>query len=117
MKIARTFSRASLYCAVALLMGNVAQAQSASYNATIEIIEVWKIGNVAFRLNGVSSTCGSNNWFVINKSAEGGKNMYAALLAAKLADRPIRVSSPGCGPADSYNTTPYVLVDYLYVAD
>jgi len=117
MKVVRTLKLALLGSAVALSIGSLAHAQSASYTGTIEIIEVWKIGNVAFRLNGVSATCGTSNWMVINKSAEGGKNMYAALLAAKLADRPIRVWSPGCGPADSYNTTPYVQVDYLYLAD
>jgi len=117
MKIARTLTRALLGSAIALTIGSVAQAQSASYNATIEIIEVWRNGNVAFRLNGVSGTCGSNNWMVLNKSWDGTKNMYAALIAAKLADRPVRVYSSGCAPAENYTPTPYVLVDYLYIAD
>jgi hypothetical protein len=88
-----------------------------SYSGTIEIIEVWKLGNVAFRLNGVSGTCANNNWMVINKSSPGAKNLYAALIASKLAGKAIRVSAYGCGPADEYGPTPYLQIDYLYMID
>ena len=92
-----------------------APAHAGDYTGAITTIEIWAEGNVAFRLAGVGGTCATNEWFVINKSTEGGKNLYAALLAAKLADKPIRINSSGCGPAEGYGSTPYLQVSYLYI--
>jgi hypothetical protein len=88
-----------------------------SYTGTIEVIEVWKQGNVAFRLSGITGTCANNNWMVVNKSAPGAKNMYAALVASKLAGKAIKVAAFGCAPAEEYGTTPYLVIDYLYMID
>jgi hypothetical protein len=109
------FARVSVLLAVAALTV-AGQAQAAvSYSGPVGVIEVWAYGNVAFKLSGVSGTCGGADWFVINKSTDGGKNLYAALLAAKLADKPIRIYSDGCGPADGFGSAPYVQVSYLYI--
>jgi hypothetical protein len=116
MKALRTVLGTMAFCAAMLTVGTPAKAD-VSYTGTIEVIEVWKLGNVAFRLNGASVTCANNNWMVINKSAAGAKNLYAALIASKLAGKAIRVSAYGCGPADDYGPTPYLVVDYLYMVD
>jgi len=111
----RNFARAySMLAAVALALAGQAQAAT-SYTGPIGVIEVWAYGNVAFKLSGITGTCGSADWFVINKSTDGGKNLYAALLAAKLSDKAIRIYSEGCGPADGFGSTPYVQVSYLYI--
>ena len=99
----------------AIALASASQAHAAQYAGSISTIEVWAYGNVAFQLSGVSGTCANGDWFVVNKSTEGGKNLYAALLAAKLADKAIRVNSAGCGPADGFGTTPYLQVNYLYI--
>src|SRR5690349_17192056 len=114
MRISTGLAIQSLVAAMALASSSTSRAQAASYTSTIEVIEVWANGNVAFRLDGVSSTCATGNWFVINKSSPGMKNFYAAVLTAKSTDHPIRVSTSGCAPAENYNTTPYIQIDYLY---
>jgi hypothetical protein len=116
MKVVKGLSQV-LLGSVALMLGSAAHAQAVSYTGTIEIIEIWKIGNVAFRLNGFSSACAFNNWMVLNKSSDGTRNMYAALLAAKMSGKAVRISSPGCAPAENYNSTPYLQIDYLFIAD
>ena len=117
MKVKNRVSKLLLACAFSLAAGSVAQAQAVSYTGTIEVIEVWRNGNVAFRLNGVSSSCATGNWIVLNKSADGTKNMYATLLAAKVSGKQVRVYSSGCAPAENYGSTPYVQVDYLYLSE
>ena len=93
-----------------------ANAQAVTYTGLVEWLEVWTNGNVAFRLAGVTATCTSHQTFVLNKSAAGTTNQYAALLAAKHAGKPIRIYSPGCAPAENYGNS-YLQVDYLYVQD
>jgi hypothetical protein len=101
---------------MALAIVAPANAQSATYTGLVEWLEVWTNGNVAFRLAGVTATCTSHQTFVLNKSASGTTNQYAALLAAKHAGKPIRIHSSGCAPAENYGNS-YVQVDYLYVQD
>lgn len=112
-----TIGRMALAAAVALGFAGQANAQTATYNGQVEMLEVWANGNVAFRLYGITSTCAANLTFVLNKSSPGTPKIYAAVLAAKLAQREIRVWSSGCGPAENYGATPYVQIDYLYVMD
>ena len=107
---------AVLAAAMSLGIAPSANAQAATYTGLVEWLEVWTNGNVAFRLAGVSGTCTSHQTFVLNHSAPGTKNQYAALLAGKHAGKPIRIYSSGCGPAENYGNS-YVQVDYLYVQD
>jgi hypothetical protein len=109
-----------------VLVSGVGQAQTVtvpqqlSYSGKVSWLEVWTTGNISFRLEGVSNTCAPANahTFVINRSAVGAKNVYAAILAAKLAGVPITAWSSGCGPAETYGgSTLYVQVDYTYVLD
>jgi hypothetical protein len=106
------------------LVSSVGQAQTVtvpqqlSYSGKVSWLEVWTTGNISFRLEGVSNTCAPANGhtFVINRSAVGAKNVYAAILAAKLTGVAVTAWSPGCGPAETYGgQTLYVQVDYTYV--
>jgi hypothetical protein len=85
------------------------------YAGAVANVEVWAQGNVAFKLAGVSGTCATSDWFVINKDAGGARNLYAALLAARIGREEVRVWSVGCGPADDYGGGPYLQVNYLYL--
>jgi hypothetical protein len=58
-------------------------ALATDYTGTVETLEVWVTGNIAFTLSApISSSC-QQAQFILNKSQDGTKNMYAALLAAK----------------------------------
>lgn len=81
---------------------------------TVSMLEVWRNGNVAFTLNTSVGTC--NQQFVINASAPGAKNQYAAVLSAKTTGRRIRVDTSGCGPADNYGSS-YNIPEYIQVQD
>jgi hypothetical protein len=100
-----------LVAAGALTCSGVASA--ATYTGLVTMLEIWQSGNVAFILAG-AAPC--NGQFIINVSSPGTKNMYAALLAAKQAGKPIRVSQTICGAAEGYGGS-YALVDYLYPED
>jgi hypothetical protein len=88
------------------------QARAASYTGTINWIEVWPNGNVAFTVTGASPPC-TPQQFVLNAGNPGTKNLYALLLTLKSQGKPVRVASTVCGPADGYGLS-YALVDYLY---
>jgi hypothetical protein len=109
-------SNKSTFCANITLLSlgllGAAQSQSASYTGTVNWIEVWPSGNVAFTLTGVTPSCPTPQ-FIINKSNDGAKNLYAMLLTAKAAGNAIRVSQSVCGPADGYGAS-YAIIDYLY---
>jgi hypothetical protein len=114
----------ALLVAGSLFASGVVQAQTVtvpqqlSYSGRVSWLEVWTTGNISFRLEGVSNTCAAANGhtFVINRSAVGAKNVYAAILAAKLSGASITAWSSGCGPAETYGgQTLYVQVDYTYV--
>jgi hypothetical protein len=93
-----------------------AAATAASYSGTVAMLEIWPSGNVVFSLNGVALPC--NGQTVINKSMPAVKNLYAALLAAKISGRQVMLSSSVCGPAEDYSpSVQYNQVDYLYVLD
>jgi hypothetical protein len=81
------------------------------YVGEITLLEVWRNGNVAFKLSGTGVPC--NGQFILNKSESGTKNQYAALIAAKLADRTVTVYSDACGPAEDYGSN-YAQVAYVY---
>jgi len=116
----------ALVVAGTVLTSSLAQAQTVtvpqtlSYSGKVSWLEVWTTGNISFRLQGVSNTCAPANahTFVVNRSAVGAKNVYAAILAAKLAGVSVTVWSSGCGPAETFGAqTLYVQVDYTYVND
>jgi len=96
---------------VALLATGFASADS--YTGTVSMLEVWRNGNVAFTLSTAAGTC--NGQFVINKTADGAKNQYAAVLAAKTSGRSVRVeTTASCGPAENYGGS-YNIPEYIYV--
>lgn len=92
------------------------QTALADYTGTITQLEVWVTGNVAFTL-GPSATPPCNGQFILNRSDDGTKNMYAALLAAKKTGTPVSITSTTCGPAEGYGASNYNLVTYIYVLD
>ena len=95
-----------------LLGGTVLKAQAPNwYVGNVTWIEVWKAGNVAFKLDVANPPC--NGQYGLNKSDPGFKNLYAALIAARFADRPITVYAPSCVPAEGYGGS-YASVEYLY---
>jgi hypothetical protein len=82
---------------------------------TVDLLEVWNNGNVAFTLNPPASYC--NNQFILNgSSASGAKNQFAAVLTAKTTGKQLRISYYGCGPADNYGGN-YIIPSYIYVQD
>jgi hypothetical protein len=100
--------------AVLLSLGALyaAQGQAANHTGQINWIEVWPSGNVAFTMTGVTVPC-TLQQFIINKSNEGAKNLYAMLLTAKAMGQSIMVSQSTCGNADGGGGG-YAIVDYLY---
>ena len=89
------------------------------FTGTIDVLEIWKTGNVAFTLSPtVASFCGGQ--FVVNASAPGSRNLVATLIAAKSAGKPIRIVSyvdvSGCITADGYGGT-YIDPNYIYLMD
>src|SRR5262245_36006501 len=102
--------------AAALLATTLASA--ANYTGTVTWVEVWRIGNVAFRLSDPASAagCNGNGTFILNATDAGAKNLYAALLAAKKTGTVISVSSGACVSADyTGGGNVYMIVDYLYL--
>lgn len=105
----------SLPISMLLLLSNVARGET-NHLGTITWMEVWRIGNVAFRLSDATSASTCNGQFILNVSDPGMKNQYAALLAAKKTGSSVRVLSGACRPAENYGGN-YIGVDYLYVTD
>lgn len=109
---------ASLFVVAAIITATVlslpARAQSpAWFTGEITWLEVWRNGNVAFRMPAsVAVPC--NGQFVLNKSDPGTKNQYATLVAAKLAGKTVTVYTDVCGPAEGYGAS-YAQVAYLYL--
>jgi hypothetical protein len=102
----------ALFISAGLLSGAFAQTINDSFTGNVLWIEVWKTGNVAFKLDVSNPPC--NGQFVLNNLDPGLKNQYAALIAAKLSDRPIRVYVSSCIAAEGYGGS-YASVDYLNV--
>jgi len=91
-------------------------AVASTHTGTVSMLELWPNGNVVFTFNGTTLPCLSQA--VVNQSSGGAKNIYAALLSAKLSSRTVQLSTSGCVPADGYNPSVlYAKVDYLYVND
>jgi len=90
------------------------QASAANHIGTINWIELWSNGNVAFTLNGTSPACTPAH-FILNVSSPGTKNRYALLLALKAQGTTVTIVSSGCGPAEGYSpSAQYAIVDYMY---
>jgi hypothetical protein len=90
-------------------------ALATQYTGNVSLLEVWKNGNVAFSL--LPSAPGCNSQFILNVSASGTKNQYAALLAAKTKGTPIAVYVTGtCIAAEGYGGG-YHDPLYIYVMD
>jgi hypothetical protein len=91
-----------------------ATAQSPDYYiGSVVMLEAWRTGNVAFTLDAVGVPC--NGQFVLNKSDDGAKNLYAMLVVAKAADRAVKVYFTGCGPAEGVSGSNYAQLNYLYL--
>jgi hypothetical protein len=104
-----------LYSVVSIAMCICSQSAAAQtpnwYSGQITWLEVWKTGNVAFRLSASGVPC--NGPFILNKSDPGTKNQYALLVAAKLAGQSVTVYADACGAAETYGGN-YAQVAYLY---
>jgi hypothetical protein len=93
-------------------------AAASTHTGTVSMLEVWPNGNVVFTLNGTTLPCLGQA--VVNQSSStggiGAKNIYAALLSAKISGRTVQLSTSACVPADGSNPSVlYARVDYLYV--
>jgi hypothetical protein len=98
----------------ALLSGEAALA--ADYTGNVNMLEVWRTGEVAFTLATTVGTC--NGQFIINPSwNDAAKTLYAAVLAAKSKGAPLRVITSSCGAADAMPSSSYNVPIYLYVLD
>jgi len=92
----------------------LAIAQSPTYYiGYVEMLEAWRTGNVAFTLAVSGVPC--NGQFILNKLDDETKNLYAMLVAAKAADRTVKVYFTGCGPAEGVSGTNYAQINYLYL--
>lgn len=89
-----------------------AHGYATNYTGRVNWIEVWSSGNVAFTMTGVTVPC-TLQQFIISKSSDGAKNLYAMLLTAKATGQSIMVVQSTCGPADGGGGN-YGVVDYLY---
>lgn len=85
---------------------------AAAVVGTVDQLELWRGGNVGFTLSTSVSAC--NGQFILNASTPGTRNLYTALLSAKLTGTRVDVRYTGCGAAEGYGGS-YNLVDYLYV--
>jgi type 1 fimbria pilin len=109
------FAAAAL--AVVLFAGAYAQAQSIdnSFSGNVRWLEVWKNGNVAFTIDVANPPCGGQFLINISNGVDGAKNAYAALLGAKLSQRPVRIYVETCttaaGVAFSYADVTYLYID------
>ncbi len=82
----------------------------------VNMLEIWENGNVVFTLDTAVTAC--NGQFVLNFSSNGTKNIYSALLAAKMSEKSVRVIySDTCGLADNYGQLQYNIPIYVYVND
>jgi hypothetical protein len=97
---------------LSLVLLCAAQSQAANHTGQINWIEIWPSGNVAFTMTGVTVPC-TLQQFIINKSNDGAKNLYAMLLTAKAMGQSIMVSQSTCGNADGGGSG-YAIVDYMY---
>ena len=112
MRKRKATSAALLVVALSIASGAAVHAQVPNwYTGNVTWLEVWKTGNVAFKLDAANPPC--NGQYVLNKSDPGFKNLYAALIAARLTDRPVTVYVPSCVPAEGYGGS-YGSVEYLY---
>jgi hypothetical protein len=106
----------SLVLGFALLAAGIgslrAQTTYSYVSGNIIWLETWKSGNAAFTLS-AGAPC--NGQYILNKSDPGFKNQYAMLVAAKLADRPVRVYIGNCiaseGGGGSYAEVVYMYYD------
>jgi hypothetical protein len=97
-----------------LLVASSVRAET--FVSTVAWIETWRNGNVAFGLTTTVGTC--NSQFIVNASAPGAKNQYAALLAAKARGVAVHVVTSGCGAADNYNPAiSYNIPEYILVQE
>jgi hypothetical protein len=97
---------------VLLNLTSIRSALAGDFTGKVEMLEVWENGNIAVSLT--PAIVGCNAQVILNQSRPGTKNLYAALLAAKHADRAVRIYTNGCGIADGYGGS-YNLPLYIYV--
>ena len=103
------------FLALASLLGGEA-AFAADYTGNVNMLEIWRTGEVAFTLATTVGTC--NGQFIINPSwNDAAKSLYAAVLSAKTKGAPIRVITSACAPADAMPSSSYNVPVYLYVLD
>ena len=99
---------ATILCLFTFFSSN---ARAADYTGTINWMEVWRSGNVAITLSPAIPSC--NGQVILNLSDPGFKTMFAAILAAREAERSVRISTYACGPADGYGGS-YNIPMYIY---
>jgi hypothetical protein len=104
----RTTMVRSAFCMLALLSSEV---RAGDFTGTIDWLEVWRSGNVAFTLSPAITSC--NGQVILNLSDPGLKNMFATILAAREAGRAVRVYTTACGPAEGYGGS-YNIPLYIY---
>lgn len=108
----RTFIKGLLIAVGTGCFATPLTASAASVVGTVEQLEVWRGGNVAFTLSSSVSAC--NGQFILNTSAVGTRNIYTALLSAKLTGTRVDVRYSACGAAEGYGGN-YNLVDFVFV--
>lgn len=81
----------------------------------VDMLENWRSGNTAFTLDPAINSC--NGQVVLNYSDNGTRNMYSAILAAKISGKTVRVIyEDACGSAEGYGGS-YNRPVYIYVND
>lgn len=100
--------------ALTLLACSASGAFAEDFVGDVDQIEAWPGGNVAFTITATNANLPCNGQFILNKSADGTRNLYALLLTAKSTDRQVRISHTTCGPAEGYGGN-YAVVNYLYL--
>lgn len=93
-------------------------AYSFALNSTgkVNMLEIWRSGNVAFTLTPAAGNC--NGQFILNYSDNGSKSMYSTLLAAKMSGKNVRVSYDAtCVAPENYGAGNYNQPNYLYVEE
>jgi len=105
-----TMSRVSFVAFAAVALASLSStAHAGIFTGTVNLLEVWPNGNVAFTINGATLPC--NGQVIINQNVVGNKNLFASLLAAKHANKQVRIDTAACAPAQGYY--PEVLYNHL----
>jgi hypothetical protein len=101
------------FAGIAAMLGSQPSYAASHSGKTIQFLQVDTRACAFFTLDGVSvadSSVSSQPWFALPKSSSNFAEMYAMLLSAKLAARPLSITTDGtssCG----YATVTFVTLD------